>query len=168
MPIPPALSEESELVMFHRDDFVLLTDDIKSWIVRIEDIALLKAWQNSTLVHFPDGKLLVRRSLADCERRSHWRNSRLKQMLSATRNVEMRHRSICLPDFPAVSHVRRYALRVDHSGHNTNGQRGVSGLRNKACSTTIRADFRQLYDSESGLSLMPHYSTVCSSLTKTR
>jgi two-component system LytT family response regulator len=55
--------------MFHRDDFVLLTDDIKSWIVRIEDIALLEAWQNSTLVHFPDGKLLIRRSLADCERR---------------------------------------------------------------------------------------------------
>ena len=31
--IPAALSEESELVMFHRDDFVQLTDDIKSWIV---------------------------------------------------------------------------------------------------------------------------------------
>ena len=69
LPIPAALSEESELVMFHRDDFVLLTDDIKSWIVRIEDIALLEAWQNSTLVHFPDGKLLIRRSRADCERR---------------------------------------------------------------------------------------------------
>ena len=45
LPIPAALSEKSELVMFHRDDFVLLTDDIKSWIVRIEDIALLEAWQ---------------------------------------------------------------------------------------------------------------------------
>ena len=27
-------------------------------------------------------------------------------------NVEMTHRSICLPDFPAVSHVRRYFLRA--------------------------------------------------------
>jgi hypothetical protein len=26
-------------------------------------------------------------------------------------NVEMIHRSICLPDFPAVSHVHRYSLR---------------------------------------------------------
>jgi DNA-binding LytR/AlgR family response regulator len=52
-----------------RDDFVLLTDDIKSWIVRIEDISLLEAHRNFTLVHFPHGKLLIRRSLKDCERR---------------------------------------------------------------------------------------------------
>jgi hypothetical protein len=42
---------------------------------------------------------------------SHCRNSRLKPMLSATRKLEMTHRSICLPDLPAVSHVRRYSLR---------------------------------------------------------
>jgi DNA-binding LytR/AlgR family response regulator len=52
-----------------RDDFVLLTDNIKSWIVRIEDISLLEAHRNFTLVHFPHGKLLIRRSLKDCERR---------------------------------------------------------------------------------------------------
>ncbi len=55
--------------IFYRDDFVLLTDDIKSWIVRIEDISLLEAWRNVTLVHFPDGKLLIRRSLGHYERR---------------------------------------------------------------------------------------------------
>ena len=55
--------------IFSRDYFVLLTDDIKSWIVRIEDISLLEAHRNFTLVHFPHGKLLIRRSLKDCERR---------------------------------------------------------------------------------------------------
>ena len=55
--------------IFSRDYYVLLTDDIKSWIVRIEDISLLEAHRNFTLVHFPHGKLLIRRSLKDCERR---------------------------------------------------------------------------------------------------
>ena len=55
--------------IFYRDDFVLLTDDIKVWIVRIEHIFLLEACRNFTLVHFPDGKFLIRRSLKDCERR---------------------------------------------------------------------------------------------------
>jgi DNA-binding LytR/AlgR family response regulator len=49
--------------------FVLLTDDPKCWIVRIEDISLLEACWNFTLVHFPNGKLLSRRSLDHCERR---------------------------------------------------------------------------------------------------
>jgi DNA-binding LytR/AlgR family response regulator len=52
-----------------REDFVLLTDNIKCWIVRIEDISLLEAQRNFTLVHFPHGKLLIRRSLKDCEGR---------------------------------------------------------------------------------------------------
>jgi hypothetical protein len=45
-----------------------------------------------------------------------------------------------------------------------------AGIRNRACSTFDyhTSDFRQLYDSEAGLSLMPHYSTVCRSLTKRR
>jgi two-component system, LytTR family, response regulator len=38
-------------------------------IVRIEDISLLEAHQNFTLARFPNGKVLIRRSLADCERR---------------------------------------------------------------------------------------------------
>jgi hypothetical protein len=41
---------------------------------------------------------------------SHWRNSPLKPMLSATWKLAITHRSICLPDFPAVSQARRYAL----------------------------------------------------------
>jgi two-component system, LytTR family, response regulator len=62
-------SEESEPSILHRNDFVLLHHDIKSWIVRIEDISLLEAHQNFTIAHFPNGKVLIRRSLADCERR---------------------------------------------------------------------------------------------------
>ena len=51
------------LGILRRDDFVLLTDDIKCWIVEIEDISLLEARQNFTLAHFAGGKLLIRRSL---------------------------------------------------------------------------------------------------------
>ena len=65
----PADQSESVPTILRRDDFVLLNDDIKHWIVRIEDISLLEARQNFTLVHFPDGKLLIRRSLGACERR---------------------------------------------------------------------------------------------------
>ena len=55
--------------MFHRGDFVLLTDDIECSMVGTEDISLLEAHRKFTLVHLPDGKFLVRRSLKDCERR---------------------------------------------------------------------------------------------------
>ena len=65
----PADQSESVPTTLHRDDFVLLNDDIKHWIVRIEDISLLEARQNFTLLHFPDGKLIIRRSLGACERR---------------------------------------------------------------------------------------------------
>jgi two-component system, LytTR family, response regulator len=64
-----AVESESQPAILHRNDFVLLNDDIKHWIVRIEDISLLEARQNFTLVHFADGKVLIRRSLADCARR---------------------------------------------------------------------------------------------------
>ena len=38
-------------------------------MVGTEDISLLEAHRKLTLVHLPDGKFLVRRSLQDCERR---------------------------------------------------------------------------------------------------
>jgi hypothetical protein len=46
----PADQSESVHTIFYRDDFVLLTDGIKYWIVRIEDISLLEAHRNFTLV----------------------------------------------------------------------------------------------------------------------
>jgi two-component system, LytTR family, response regulator len=68
-PTPAVKSEESKPAILYRDDFVLLTDDIKCWIMRIADISLLEACQNCTLVHFADDKLRIRRTLGDCERR---------------------------------------------------------------------------------------------------
>jgi two-component system LytT family response regulator len=38
-------------------------------MVGTEDISLLEAHRKFTLVHLPDGKFLVRRSLKECERR---------------------------------------------------------------------------------------------------
>jgi two-component system, LytTR family, response regulator len=69
LPTPAVESEESEPAILHSNDFVLLTDGMKCCIVRIEDISLLEACLNYTLVHFFDGRLLIRRTLGDCERR---------------------------------------------------------------------------------------------------
>jgi len=60
---------ESEPAVFHRDDFVLLIDDMKAWVVRISDIPVLEACENYTRVHFADGTALIRRSLRYCESR---------------------------------------------------------------------------------------------------
>jgi hypothetical protein len=68
-PTPAVETEESETAILHSNDFVLLNDDIKCWIVWIEDISLLEACCNCTLVHFFDDRLLIRRTLGDCERR---------------------------------------------------------------------------------------------------
>ena len=56
-------------VRLQRGEFVLISNDIDVWLGRIEDVSLLEACQNRTLVHTPDGKLLIRRTLSDCERR---------------------------------------------------------------------------------------------------
>ena len=66
---PAVESEESEPDILLRDDFVLLNDDIKHWIVRIEDISVLEAHQNFTIAHFPDGKASHPALSWDCERR---------------------------------------------------------------------------------------------------
>ena len=60
----PALEEEGAPATFRRDDCVLLTDDIQVWIVRSENISLLEASRNFTLVHLFDRKLRIRRALA--------------------------------------------------------------------------------------------------------
>ena len=64
-----AKSGKSEPAMFHRGDFVLLIDEMECSMVGTEDISLLEAHRKFTLVHLPDGKFLVRRSLKECERR---------------------------------------------------------------------------------------------------
>ena len=88
----------SEPVILHRNDFVLLTDDIEVWLGPIGDISLLEACRNMTLVHFPDGKLLIRRSLNHCERR-------------LDRSVFFRASRRCIVN---LSHVKR--LHVEEGG----------------------------------------------------
>ena len=66
----PAPAAESKRHIFHRDDFVLLTeDDSKCRLARIKDISILEAFRNSTLVHFAEDKFLIRRSLVEVGRR---------------------------------------------------------------------------------------------------
>jgi DNA-binding LytR/AlgR family response regulator len=64
-----AESEESKPHILFRGAFVLLTDDSKCRLARIESISILEAFQNATFVHFDEGKLFIRRSLVECERR---------------------------------------------------------------------------------------------------
>jgi DNA-binding LytR/AlgR family response regulator len=67
--LPSAESEERSPHIIYRGVFVLLTDDSKCRLTRIENISILEAFQNATLVHFAEDKLLIRRSLMECERR---------------------------------------------------------------------------------------------------
>jgi hypothetical protein len=64
----PAEKRNIEASLLHHEDFVLLADETRAWIVKIEDIALLEACRNVTLVILPEDKLVIRRSLQDCER----------------------------------------------------------------------------------------------------
>jgi two-component system, LytTR family, response regulator len=66
---PAAESEESKPHILYRGAFVLLTDDSKCRLARIENISILEAFQNATFVHFDEDKLLIHRSLVECERR---------------------------------------------------------------------------------------------------
>jgi two-component system LytT family response regulator len=51
------------------DDFVFLSDNSKCWLIRTADIWLLEACGDQTRIHLPDGTVLIRRLLRDCERR---------------------------------------------------------------------------------------------------
>ena len=66
---PLAESEESKPHLLSLGAFVLLTEDSKCRLARIENISILEAFQNATFVHLDKDKLLIRRSLVECERR---------------------------------------------------------------------------------------------------
>jgi two-component system, LytTR family, response regulator len=66
---PLAESEERKPHILSAGAFVLLTDDNNCRLARIENISILEAFQNATFVHFDEGKLFIRRSLVECERR---------------------------------------------------------------------------------------------------
>jgi two-component system, LytTR family, response regulator len=67
-PAPAAENEESKPHML--GDFVFLTDNNrKCRLARIEDIFLLEAFRDATLVHFAEDEFLIRRSLVEVARR---------------------------------------------------------------------------------------------------
>jgi two-component system, LytTR family, response regulator len=66
---PAAPLAESKPHILFRGAFVLLTDASKCRLARIENISILEAFQNGTFVHFDEDKLLIHRSLVECERR---------------------------------------------------------------------------------------------------
>jgi two-component system, LytTR family, response regulator len=51
------------------DDFVFLSSEKKCWLIQTGDIWFLEACGEQTRIHLPNGAVLVRRTLADCERR---------------------------------------------------------------------------------------------------
>jgi DNA-binding LytR/AlgR family response regulator len=67
--VPLAEIEESKPHILFRGAFVLLTEDNNCRLARIENISILEAFQNATFVHFDEGKILIQRSLVECERR---------------------------------------------------------------------------------------------------
>ena len=66
---PLAESEENKPHILFRGAFVLLTDNNNCRLARIENISILEAFQNATFVHLDEDKLLIHRSLVECERR---------------------------------------------------------------------------------------------------
>jgi two-component system, LytTR family, response regulator len=109
---------ESEPAVFHRDDFVLLIDDMKTWVVRMSDIPVLEACENYTRVHFADGTALIRRSLQYCESRldssTFFRASRdcivNLSHVKQTRLLEDRRLIFVLKDGKEVDFSRRRSL----------------------------------------------------------
>ena len=55
--------------VLRRDDFVLLTDDLSSWIVRVGNVSTFEARRSETLIRFGAEQVLIRRSLEYCEGR---------------------------------------------------------------------------------------------------
>jgi two-component system, LytTR family, response regulator len=55
--------------VLQRDDFVLLTDDLNSWIVRVGDVSTFEARRCETLIRFGASQVLIRRTLEHCEAR---------------------------------------------------------------------------------------------------
>jgi hypothetical protein len=61
-PATPLAESEGSKPHIFRGALVLLTDDNKCRLARIENISILEAFQNATFVHFDEGKILFQRS----------------------------------------------------------------------------------------------------------
>ncbi|HEY5705690.1 MAG TPA: LytTR family DNA-binding domain-containing protein [Terrimicrobiaceae bacterium] len=63
----PNLERDDRTLRLH--DFVFLSDNSKCWLIRTAHIWFLEACGDNTRVHLPEGTVLIRRLLRDCERR---------------------------------------------------------------------------------------------------
>jgi two-component system, LytTR family, response regulator len=52
---------------FGADDFVLLHDTARNWVVRVGEIVMLEASGNDTIVHLASGKISIRKLIGKCE-----------------------------------------------------------------------------------------------------
>jgi DNA-binding LytR/AlgR family response regulator len=66
---PGDLNVEKQDKTLRLDDFIFLSDNKQCWLIRTADIWFLEACGDQTRIQFPDGAVLVRRLLRDCERR---------------------------------------------------------------------------------------------------
>jgi two-component system LytT family response regulator len=52
---------------FGVDDFILLHDTARNWVVRVGEIIMLEASGNDTVVHLASGKIMIRKLIGKCE-----------------------------------------------------------------------------------------------------
>jgi two-component system, LytTR family, response regulator len=52
---------------FGADDFILLHDTARNWVVRVGEIIMLEASGNDTIVHLASGKISIRKLIGKCE-----------------------------------------------------------------------------------------------------
>jgi two-component system, LytTR family, response regulator len=60
------VAERSLAKRFGGDDFILLHDTARNWVVRVGEIIMLEASGNDTIVHLPEGKITIRKLIGRC------------------------------------------------------------------------------------------------------
>ena len=66
---PGKLDVKKDAPILRLDDFVFLSSERKCWLIRTGDIWFLEACGDQTRIYLPQGAVLIRRSLRECERR---------------------------------------------------------------------------------------------------
>ena len=66
---PANLEVERDNPILRLDDFVFLSSERKCWLIRTGDIWFLEAAGEQTRIYLPQGAVLIRRALRECELR---------------------------------------------------------------------------------------------------
>jgi two-component system LytT family response regulator len=59
-------SAELSARWFGADDFILLHDTARNWVVRVREIIMLEGSGNYTIVHLPEGRITIRKLIGRC------------------------------------------------------------------------------------------------------